>query len=227
VTFHGRARGIRGVARFAGASAAGVAPARLYDKRGNVVGSENAQFLTGSDVAACNTPEGMTGNHFSSVIVLFGDRGRRQRRANSFDGTCRLSGAFRFDTPVDNQMRERTFTDTAAGTCTGSLNGGPEREHEVVNSVRGSGMLSCAGGETMSADTLIFDRRTTIHIRTTSAGVLAEFVGHFQGEVSGGGVVEVNLLPYFDQSMVAACQAGALREVRYDLVARTVTPMVG
>ncbi len=54
-----------------------------------------------------------------------------------------------------------------------------------------------------------------------------ERLGHFQGEVSGGGVVEVNLLPYFDQSMVAACQAGALREVRYDLVARTVTPMVG
>jgi hypothetical protein len=70
VSFHGTARGLPGVARFAGVSIAGFAPARLYDRAGNVVGSENAQFLTGSDVAACNTPQGMTGNRFSSVIEL-------------------------------------------------------------------------------------------------------------------------------------------------------------
>src|SRR3954447_25788934 len=71
VTFQGRAKGIPGVARFAGVSAAGAAPARLYDKSGHVAGSENAQFLTGSDVTSCNTPKGMTGNKFSSVILLF------------------------------------------------------------------------------------------------------------------------------------------------------------
>jgi len=71
VTFSGRAIGIPGVARFEGYSIGGFAPARLLDSSGNVVGSENAQFLTGSDIAACNTPEGMTGNHFSSVIELF------------------------------------------------------------------------------------------------------------------------------------------------------------
>jgi hypothetical protein len=37
----------------------------------------------------------------------------------------------------------------------------------------------------------------------------------------------VNLLPYFDPSVIAACQDGALWSVRYDLMARTVTPMVG
>jgi hypothetical protein len=71
VTFEGTTNGLPGVARFAGVSIGGVAPARLYDRAGNVVGSENAQFLTGSDVSACNTPEGMTGNNFSSVIELF------------------------------------------------------------------------------------------------------------------------------------------------------------
>jgi hypothetical protein len=71
VTFEGTAMGLPGVARFAGVSLGGFAPARLYDKRGNVVGSENAQFLTGADVSDCATPEGMTGNRFSSVIVLF------------------------------------------------------------------------------------------------------------------------------------------------------------
>ena len=71
VVFHGTAHGIPGVASFAGVSVAGFAPARLYDRAGNVVGSENAQFLTGSDATACGTPEGMTGNRFSSVIELF------------------------------------------------------------------------------------------------------------------------------------------------------------
>lgn len=71
VSFEGVATGLPGVARFAGVSLGGFAPARLYDKHGNVVGSENAQFLTGADVSDCATPEGMTGNRFSSVIVLF------------------------------------------------------------------------------------------------------------------------------------------------------------
>jgi len=72
VTFQGTASGVPGVARFAGVSIGGFAPARLYDRAGTIVGSEDAQFLTGSDVMSCGTPEGMTGNHFSSVIELFG-----------------------------------------------------------------------------------------------------------------------------------------------------------
>src|SRR4051812_35376522 len=227
VTFEGRARGIRGVARFAGFSAAGVAPARVYDKRGNVVGSENAQFLTGANVADCDTPEGMTGNHFSSVIVPKGDTTPARSPQNSFDGTCRRRGELPFDQPIDSTPRQTTFTDPATGTCTGSLNGAPAREIPVGNRGQGAGTLSCAGGATMTADTLVFDRRKRIHIHTSAAGALAEFAGHFQGDASGDGVVEVNLLPYFDQSMVAACQAGNLRGARYDLVARTVTPMAG
>jgi hypothetical protein len=73
----GSARGLPGVARFAGVSAAGIAPARLYDRAGRVVGSENAQFLTGTNVMDCNTPAGLTRNHFSSVIELFGIHGHR------------------------------------------------------------------------------------------------------------------------------------------------------
>jgi hypothetical protein len=45
VSFHGTAKGLPSVARFDGVSALGLAPARLYDRAGDVVGSENAQFL--------------------------------------------------------------------------------------------------------------------------------------------------------------------------------------
>src|SRR3954464_7496945 len=118
VTFQGVARGLPGVARFAGVSVGGFAPARLYDHAGNVVGSENAQFLTGSDVMACGTPEGMTGNRFSSVIELFG--------------------------PQQARRRSRPAR---------SPNGAPMNDLPVVNSVSGSGLLSCAGGHATTADT--------------------------------------------------------------------------
>src|SRR4051794_11502439 len=74
-TFEGRANGIRGVTRFVGVGATVLGPARLYDKDGNLVGSENAQVATpdnASHLLDCGTPRGFTGGTFSSVIVLFG-----------------------------------------------------------------------------------------------------------------------------------------------------------
>ncbi|MFL5824357.1 MAG: hypothetical protein ACJ764_13050 [Solirubrobacteraceae bacterium] len=73
ITFHGRAFGIPGVARFAGVAAGGVGPARLYDGHGNLVGSENANFLVDPTVISkCNTPQGVVDNTFQSLIELLG-----------------------------------------------------------------------------------------------------------------------------------------------------------
>jgi len=70
------ATGLPGVVRFEGFDAAGIAPSRLYDRAGNVVGSENAQLLTldNAPFTDCGTAEGFTQGNFSSVIELFGDR---------------------------------------------------------------------------------------------------------------------------------------------------------
>src|SRR5439155_6671933 len=76
-TFQGAAKGLPGVRQFAGVGPLGILPARLYDKDGNVVGSENAQVDTlanAQHLSDCNTPEGFTEGQFSSVIELFGDR---------------------------------------------------------------------------------------------------------------------------------------------------------
>jgi hypothetical protein len=73
-TFQGAAMGLAGVKRFAGVAPVGVLPARLYDKDGNIVGSENAQVDTLANAPSfpnCNTPEGFSGGSFSSVIELF------------------------------------------------------------------------------------------------------------------------------------------------------------
>jgi hypothetical protein len=146
---------------------------------------------------------------------------------NTFEGTCMLSGEVKFDQPLGNELRTTTFTDTATGTCSGTLNGVPSDAIPVVNSVSGSGTLSCLAGHTTTADTLTFARHYPIDIFTEAAGGLTQFAAFSRGAVSGEAAVEVNFLPYFDESTQAACQAGTLTSARYDLIARTVTPLVG
>lgn len=72
-TFEGRAKGIRGVTDFAGVGIGPFGPARLYDRAGNVVASENADINTVANLphyGDCLTPSGFTGGNFSSVIVF-------------------------------------------------------------------------------------------------------------------------------------------------------------
>jgi hypothetical protein len=52
-------------------------------------------------------------------------------------------------------------------------------------------------------------------------------VSAFRGAVSGTGIAHVNFLPYADESGLAACESGTLASARYDLFARTVSPLVG
>jgi hypothetical protein len=71
-TFAGTVKGLPGVVRFEGFDSVGIAPSRLYDKDGNIVGSENAQLLTldNAPFTECGA-EGFTRGNFSSVIALF------------------------------------------------------------------------------------------------------------------------------------------------------------
>lgn len=73
-TFEGKVKGLSGVRRFKGAGGL-YAPSALFDKAGNVVGSELPQIATGvgsgSELSDCRTPEGFTDGSFSSVVQLF------------------------------------------------------------------------------------------------------------------------------------------------------------
>ena len=97
---------------------------------------------------------------------------------NSFAGVCRLSGELVFDEPLGNEPRTTTFTDTAAGTCDGELNGVAGHAIPTTNTVAGSATLSCLGGHASTADTLVFARRYPIRILTESAGALTQFAAH-------------------------------------------------
>lgn len=72
-TIDGAARGVPGVRTFTGFVAGTFGPARLYDRDGNVVASENASVNTtdnASHFLDCTTPQGFRGGNFHSVIVF-------------------------------------------------------------------------------------------------------------------------------------------------------------
>jgi hypothetical protein len=152
--------------------------------------------------------------------------------ANTMEGTCTLSGWVKLDPPVGNELREIRFRDQASGTCSGTLNGVPQQDAPVVIRAQGSGTVSCLAGQTTESGTLTFTRGTKsdaddvkIHYSNNITGVSVEYVGTFHGAVSGEGIGNVRLLP--DESGLAACEAGTLDFLRYDLVARTITPVTG
>src|ERR1043166_8874390 len=76
--FHAKATGLPPVKRAeAKAGVAGTQPVELYDGHGNLVGSEQAQFLTaaGTDpndpgYMACGTPEGLTSANWRDTVEL-------------------------------------------------------------------------------------------------------------------------------------------------------------
>jgi hypothetical protein len=146
---------------------------------------------------------------------------------NTFEGTCHLTGELELATPLGEGLAGTSFTGTGAGVCSGSLNGGPSEDHPTVNQITGLGSLSCAAGHTLTDDVLVLDHDRRIRVFTDTAFSATQGVGHFTGGISGDGVVEVNLLPYFDQSVMEECQNGTLSQVRYDLTAQTLTPLVG
>ena len=75
--FDGKVKGVPGVERFFGPGYAGFVYEFLYDKDGNIVGSDQPQVWTGateqegSEVADCNTEAGFTDGIFSSVVEFY------------------------------------------------------------------------------------------------------------------------------------------------------------
>jgi hypothetical protein len=76
--FEGRVRGLPGVVRFWGRGVTGLVHEFLYDRNGNVVGADQPQAFTTTDVPQipeCNSTKGLTDLNFSAVVELFGDHG--------------------------------------------------------------------------------------------------------------------------------------------------------
>ena len=97
--------------------------------------------------------------------------------ANIFDGSCTLSGMFKFDPPLSNELQATSFRDYASGTCTGTLNGIPQVDAPVVIRGKGSGTLSCLAGRAMNFGKLIFTRGTKNQADDVKINFVAETTG--------------------------------------------------
>jgi hypothetical protein len=153
---------------------------------------------------------------------------------NTFEGTCSMTGQLRFDQPLGTAPISTGFTDRASGTCGGALNGDPLGDARAEIHGKGSGTLSCFAGHSTSAAMLTFTRapngvarKTVIRFVTDTSGAGLQFLSEVRGVVSGSGIGEVDFAPYADQPAFDACVAGGLASARYDLSARTVTPIAG
>src|SRR3712207_3454556 len=79
---------------------------------------------------------------------------------STLEGSCALSGTFRFDPPLGSEIRETHRIDRAAGTCTGRLDGVYREGAPVLIEASGTGTLSCFAGEARTSGALIFTRGT-------------------------------------------------------------------
>lgn len=75
--FEGKVHGVPGVDRFWGPGVTGLVAELLYDKAGNVVGSDQPQLFLQKDDRSqaedCATDEGFTRGRFSSIVEFFGE----------------------------------------------------------------------------------------------------------------------------------------------------------
>jgi hypothetical protein len=154
--------------------------------------------------------------------------------ATTFEGTCALTGTFRFDPPLGLQPRQTALTDRAAGACTGTIDGIHRVDAPVRLKARGSGTLSCLGGQASTRGVLIFTQGTKrkrddakLVFSTRSEAAALQGIAVFRGAVSGHGVAHVTFLPYADEAAMEACLAAQLEAARYDVFPRTLTPVVG
>lgn len=147
-------------------------------------------------------------------------------KPSTLDGMCKLNGRVTFAQPVGLTPRPDRYSDRSSGTCTGTIDGVYRQDTPVRFRAQGSGSIGCATARTRSAGVLIFSAAgVRIHVRTRGVSAGTEILATFSGRVSGTGVAEITLKG--DQASTAACVAGTLESIGYQLIGRTITPVVG
>jgi hypothetical protein len=116
------------------------------------------------------------------------------RGAESFTGTCEMSGEIRNEPPLTTTSRPTSFRGRFTGVCTGELTGRRGRATRVNRTGaaydgRGAGALSCLGGVSTGTGTLRFARGPVIAFRLTERRGPGFAVVTLDGTAGGSGVV--------------------------------------
>ena len=147
-------------------------------------------------------------------------------------GTCHMTGRITFADSVGSEPEHTTFTDFAAGTGTGTVNGRFMANERTFLRAAGGGLLSCGANRVTDPGTMTFTRNTAtraddveIDYIAHSQGVFGQVVSRIRGRVSGESIGSVRFRG--DEEALSACQAGTYRGGVYDTDGQTITPLVG
>jgi hypothetical protein len=177
---------------------------------------------------------------FAIGIVLTGagqagvDPAAASDGANSFNGSCKVSGTAVFDPPLTNTAQAVTQRVQATGTCSGTFTGRDGRTHQLNNAPVGWQTTEYAPDGSCSAETaasgsgqVTFQYGTIrFTISETVAGPFAAFT--LKGAKGGSAAGQANISPNADPVAIAeACAGAGLTEVPVDIQATTMPSISG
>jgi hypothetical protein len=176
---------------------------------------------------------------FAVGIVLIGagqaSIGRAAARdgANTFSGSCKLSGTAVFDPPLTNTAQAATWHVEATGTCSGTFTGRNGRAHQLNDSrvswhtTETTAGTSCIAG-TNSGSGKITLQYGTIRItisETTGPGVAAFTL---KGAAGGSAAGQVNISPSANPvALTQACAGAGISEAPVDIQVVTTPSISG
>jgi hypothetical protein len=170
-------------------------------------------------------------------LVLIGpaqasaNRAARGHGANTFSGSCKLSGTSAFDPPLTNTQQPGTQQVQAKGTCSGTFNGRHGRAHHLNNAPVGwqtteyTSGASCGAGTLSGIGQITFQYGTIrFTISENTVGPVAAFT--LKGAQRGSAVGQANISPSADPvALTEACAGAGITEAPVQIQV-TTTPSI-
>jgi hypothetical protein len=174
---------------------------------------------------------------FAVGIVLIGagqagaDRAAAKHRANTFSGTCKLSGTATWDPPMTNTPQAATQRVQATGTCSGTFTGRNGRARQLNDALVSwqtteyTPDASCSA-ETDSGSGKVTFQYGTIRFTISETRVTAGAAFTLKGARGGSAAGEANISPNADPvAITEACGGAGLTEAPTD-IQTTTTPSI-
>jgi hypothetical protein len=174
---------------------------------------------------------------FAVGIALIGagqagaDRAAAKHRANTFSGSCKLSGTATWDPPMTNTPQAATQRVQATGTCSGTFNGRNGRARQLNNApvtwqtTEYTPDVSCSA-ETDSGSGKVTFQYGTIRFTIAETRVTAGAAFTLKGAEGGSATGEANISPSADPvAITEACGGAGLTAAPTDIQA-TTTPSI-
>lgn len=176
---------------------------------------------------------------FAVGIILIGagqagvGRAAARDRANTFTGSCKLSGTAVFDPPLTNTAQAGTQRVQATGTCSGTFTARDGQAHQLNDALVGwqtteyTSGASCTAGTLSGSGKVTFQYGTiTFTISETTVGPVAAFT--LKGTQGGSAAGQANISPSADPvALTQACAGAGITEAPVDIQVSTTPSISG